>query len=116
MRLIVYFDSNMFCFLTTGTANKAVETNEMWRVRKKEIELEDERHKGKTQEESSSSQMKQNGSFMKRSLDKRCSSGDEKMSTCASSNKRWYTEDDEGLGDDDIETFLQSRYVLSHST
>ncbi|CAL9222836.1 unnamed protein product [Arabidopsis halleri] len=90
-------------------SNKAVETNEMWRVRKKEIELEDERQKGKTREESSSSQMKQNGSFMKRSLDKRCSSGDEKMITCASSNKRLYSEDDEGLGDDDIETFLQSR-------
>ncbi|KAG7583781.1 hypothetical protein ISN44_As08g032980 [Arabidopsis suecica] len=81
----------------------------MWRVRKKEIELEDEIHKGKSREESSSSQMKQNGSFLKRSLDKRCNSGDEKMVTCASSSKRWYSEDDEGLGDDDIETFLHSR-------
>jgi len=59
--------------------------------------------------------MKQNGSFMRRSLDKRFSSGDEKKVTCESSNKRWYSEDEEGLGDDDIETFLQSRCVLSHS-
>lgn len=88
----------------------------MWRVRKKEIELEDERLKKKEIEESSSSQMKQNGSFLKRSLDKRCISSDEKKVTCASSNKRWYSEDDEGLGDDDIETFLHSRYVPSHST
>lgn len=90
----------------------------MWRVRQKEIELEDERLKRKSREESSSSQMERSGSFSKRSLDKRCSSGDEKKVTHASSSsdKRWYSEDDEGLGDDEIGSFLQSRYVLSHST
>ncbi|VVA96772.1 unnamed protein product [Arabis nemorensis] len=96
------------------TANKAVETNEMWRVRQKEIELEDERLKRKSREESSSSsQMVHSGSFSRRSLDKRCSSGDEKKVTRASSSsswdKRWYSEDDKGLGDDEIESFLQSR-------
>ncbi|KAL1212166.1 hypothetical protein V5N11_028787 [Cardamine amara subsp. amara] len=91
-------------------SNKAVETNEMWRARKKEIGLEDERFKRKAREESSSSsKVKQNGSFSKMSLDKRCSSGDEKKVTRASSSKRWYSEDDEGLGDEELETFLQSR-------
>ncbi|KFK38159.1 hypothetical protein AALP_AA3G076600 [Arabis alpina] len=88
-------------------SNKAAETNEMWRVR--QIELEDERLKGKSREESSSrnSQMERNGSWR---LDTRCSSGDEKKVTHASSSdKRWYSEDDEGLGDDEIESFLQSR-------
>ncbi|EOA31372.1 hypothetical protein CARUB_v10014546mg [Capsella rubella] len=96
--------------LSVQQSNKAVETSEMWRARKKEIELEDERLKRKNREESSSSsQMKQNGSFLKRSLDKRCSSVDEKKVTCTSSNKRWYSEDDEGLRDDETETSLQPR-------
>ncbi|XP_010517523.1 PREDICTED: uncharacterized protein LOC104792945 [Camelina sativa] len=97
--------------LSVQQSNKAVETNEMWRVRKNEIELEDDvRLKRKEREESSSSHMKQNGSFLKRSLDKRCSSGDEKKVTCTSSNKSWYSEDDdEGLRDDEIMAFLQSR-------
>lgn len=80
----------------------------MWRLRQKE---KDERLKGKSREESSSSCQ------MERS-DKRCSSGDEKKVNHApsSSDKRWYSEDDEGLGDDEIESFLQSRYVLSFHT
>uniref|UniRef100_A0A1J3HJ82 Uncharacterized protein n=1 Tax=Noccaea caerulescens TaxID=107243 RepID=A0A1J3HJ82_NOCCA len=88
-------------------SNKAVETSEMWRLRQKE---KDERLKGNSREESSSSsQMVRSGSFSRRRLDKRCSSGDEKKVTHASSDKRWYSEDDEGLGDDEIESFLQSR-------
>ncbi|CAA7017134.1 unnamed protein product [Microthlaspi erraticum] len=90
-------------------SNKAVETSEMWRLRQKEKE---ETLKRKSREESSSSQMERSGSFSRRRLDKRCSSGDEKKVTHASSSspgKRWYSEDDEGLGDDDIESFLQSR-------
>ncbi|KAF8094272.1 hypothetical protein N665_0367s0055 [Sinapis alba] len=93
-------------------SNRAVETNEMWKARQKEIELENERLKRKSREESSSrSQMKRSGSFSKRSLDKRCSSSDEKKVTHASSSdKRLYLDDDdEGLGDDEIESFLQSR-------
>ncbi|KAL0699353.1 hypothetical protein Bca4012_055475 [Brassica carinata] len=92
-------------------SNRAVETSEMWKAREKEIELENERRKRKSREESSSSsQMKRNGSFLKRSLDKRCSSSDEKKVTHqSSSDKRLYLDDDEGLGDDEIESFLQSR-------
>ncbi|CAH8343613.1 unnamed protein product [Eruca vesicaria subsp. sativa] len=94
-------------------SNRAVETNEMWKAREKEIELENERLKRKSREESrSSSQMKRSGSFSKRSLDKRCSSSDDKKVThpSSSSDKRLYLDDDdEGFGDDEIESFLQSR-------
>ncbi|CAN6809644.1 unnamed protein product [Brassica oleracea] len=86
-------------------SNRAVETNEMWKAREKEIELENERRKRKSREESSSSsRMKRRGSFSKRSLDKRCSSSnDEKKFTHP------LDDEDEGLGDDEIESFLQSR-------
>ncbi|CAH2076989.1 unnamed protein product [Thlaspi arvense] len=92
-------------------ANKAVETNEMWRLRSEEIEL-DERLKRKSREESSSGQSEQNN---RRSFVKRCISVDENVTTRSSSssgsrNKRWQSEDDdEVLGDVEIETFLQSR-------
>uniref|UniRef100_A0A1J3E4N2 Protein FAM133 n=1 Tax=Noccaea caerulescens TaxID=107243 RepID=A0A1J3E4N2_NOCCA len=93
-------------------ANKAVETSEMWRLRSTEIEF-DERLKRKSREESSSGQSEQNN---RRSFVKRCSSADEiaarssSSSSSQSRNKRWQPEDDEeGLGDVEIETFLQSR-------
>ncbi|CAN6818377.1 unnamed protein product [Brassica oleracea] len=83
-------------------SNRAVETNEMWKAREKEIELENERRKRKSREESSSSS--RSSSFSKRSLDKRCSSSnDEKKFTHP------LDDEDEGLGDDEIESFLQSR-------
>ncbi|KAH0873560.1 hypothetical protein HID58_070922 [Brassica napus] len=81
-------------------------------------EQENERLKRKSREESSSSssssQMKQSSSFSKRSLDKRCSSINEerKITHQSSLDKRLYLDDDdEGLGDDEIESFLQSRYI-----
>ncbi|CAG7884925.1 unnamed protein product [Brassica rapa] len=93
-------------------SNRAVETNEMWKAR----ELENERLKRKSREESSrsSSQMKRSSSFSKRILDKRCSSinDERKITQQSSSDKRLYLDDDdEGLGDDEIESFLQSRCI-----
>ncbi|VVB10496.1 unnamed protein product [Arabis nemorensis] len=88
-------------------ANKAVDINEMWSLRSKEIES-DERLKRKSREESSSGQSE-------RSFVKRCTSVDENVTHSSSSssqsrNKRWRPEDEEqGLGDVDIDTFLQSR-------
>ncbi|CAL9227877.1 unnamed protein product [Arabidopsis halleri] len=94
-------------------ANKAVETNEMWSLRSKEIEF-DERLKRKSREESSSCQSEQNN---RRDFLKRCTSVDENVTTTSlspsssrSRNKRWQSEDDdEGLGDVEVKTFLQSR-------
>ncbi|CAH2054716.1 unnamed protein product [Thlaspi arvense] len=112
MRKLFVYSNLLHALFLDRTANKAVETNEMWRIRQKEIELEDERRKRKPRDESSSSQMGRSGSLSKRKFDKRCSSGDEIKVTHASSSssdKRWYSEDDEGLRDDEIESFLQSR-------
>ncbi|KAJ0252028.1 Uncharacterized protein HA466_0128920 [Hirschfeldia incana] len=98
-------------------ANKAVETDEMWRLRRAEVEF-DERLKRKSREESSGSgQSEQNN---KRSFVKRCTSVDENVarsspSSSRSRNKRWRPDDDDddddgkGLGDVEVETFLQSR-------
>lgn len=99
------------------TANKAVETDEMWKLRRAEIEF-DERLKRKSREESSSVQSEQNN---RRSFVKRCTSVDENVarsspSSSQSRNKRLqpdeYDDDGKGLGDVEVETFLQSRYVL----
>jgi hypothetical protein len=92
-------------------ANKAIETSEMWKLRSTEIEF-DERLKRKSREESSSGQSEQNN---RRSFVRRCTSADENVTRSESSssqsrNKRLQPEDDEeGLGDVEIETFLQSR-------
>ncbi|EOA18683.1 hypothetical protein CARUB_v10007259mg [Capsella rubella] len=95
-------------------ANKALETNEMWNLRSKEIEF-DERLKRKSREESSSGQSEHNN---RRGFVKRCTSLDENvtssLSTSPSSqnrNKRWQSENDndEGLGDVNGENFRQSR-------
>ncbi|KAG7545197.1 hypothetical protein ISN44_As12g006990 [Arabidopsis suecica] len=93
-------------------ANKAVETNEMWSLRSKEIEL-DERLKRKSREDTSNCQSEQNN---RRDFLKRCTSVDENVTISLSSsssrsrNKRWQSEDDDqGLGDVEVKTFLQSR-------
>ncbi|KAG7622761.1 hypothetical protein ISN44_As04g035270 [Arabidopsis suecica] len=95
-------------------ANKAVETNEMWSLRSKEIEF-GERLKRKLRDESSNGQSEQNN---RRDFLKRCTSVDENVTTTSlspsssrSRSKRWQSEDDddEGLGDVEVKTFLQSR-------
>ncbi|KAJ4873522.1 hypothetical protein Rs2_44795 [Raphanus sativus] len=95
-------------------ANKAVETDEMWRLRRTEIEF-DQRLKRKSRDESTSVQSEHNNS---RSFVKRCTSVDDNVarsspSSSQSRNKRWqpgYDDDDgKGLGDVEVETFLQSR-------
>ncbi|CAN8269574.1 unnamed protein product [Cochlearia groenlandica] len=84
-------------------SNKAVETNEMWRLRQQELELEEYERLNRISREGSS------GSFLKKSLDKR-------KVTNASSEKRWSSEDDQGIGDDEIESFLQSRIKRGRGT
>lgn len=99
-------------------ANKAVETDEMWRLRHAEIEF-DQRLKRKSREVSNGSGQSEQGD--RRSFVKRCTSVDENVarsspSSSQSRNKIWQPDGDdndgEGLGDVEVETFLQSRYVL----
>ncbi|XP_010437732.1 PREDICTED: uncharacterized protein LOC104721446 [Camelina sativa] len=104
-------------------ANKALETNEMWSLRSKEIQC-DERLKSKSREESSSKSREESSSGQsehskRKGFVKRCTSLDENVTTRLSSpsssqnrNKRWQSEDDDdyqGLRDVDVKTFLQSR-------
>ncbi|XP_018470795.1 uncharacterized protein LOC108842395 [Raphanus sativus] len=97
-------------------ANKAVETDEMWRLRRTEIEF-DQSLKRKSRDESGSNvQSEQNN---RRGFVKRCTSVDENdarssPSSSQSRDKRWQPDyddhdDGKGLGDVEVETFLQSR-------
>ncbi|KAB2091928.1 hypothetical protein ES319_A03G229000v1 [Gossypium barbadense] len=91
-------------------ANRAVEVNEMWRVRQKEIELND-RLKGRSKKDTSHIR-----SYGDTSNSSRRTSGkhESDFSASCSSSKRpdessRSREDDEGLRDEEIEEFLQSR-------
>ncbi|TYI37945.1 hypothetical protein ES332_A03G251200v1 [Gossypium tomentosum] len=91
-------------------ANRAVEVNEMWRVRQKEIELND-RLKGRSKKDTSHIR-----SYGDTSNSSRRTSGNHEsdFSASCSSSKRpdessRSREDDEGLRDEEIEEFLQSR-------
>lgn len=91
-------------------ANRSVEVNEMWRVRQKELEL-DNRLKGRSGEESSSRRRDRDVSNSPRSSSKRCVVTDKDASALCSSSKRVYEDcsmEDE-LKDEDIEEFLHAR-------
>ncbi|KAJ9175038.1 hypothetical protein P3X46_013625 [Hevea brasiliensis] len=81
-------------------ANRAVEVNEMWRIRQKELELDD-RLKGRSRHENSSSTSKRHATV------------DDNTGASCSSSKRisgnCYSKQDEGLRDDEVEEFLHSR-------
>ncbi|XP_050209523.1 uncharacterized protein LOC126660206 [Mercurialis annua] len=83
-------------------ANRAVEVDEMWRARQKELELDD-RQKGPRHENTHLPR-----STSKRHAENGCSSS----ISCSSSVKasgNLYSRDDEGLKDDEVENFLHSR-------
>ncbi|KAJ8434107.1 hypothetical protein Cgig2_005786 [Carnegiea gigantea] len=87
-------------------ANRAVEVNEMWRVRQKELELDD-RLKGKSRDEGS--HVKEEGDRVtSRSRSKRRDS-DASCSSSKISYEDRHSRDDYGLKDEEIEKFLHSR-------
>ncbi|XP_021300276.1 serine/arginine-rich splicing factor 11 [Herrania umbratica] len=90
-------------------ANRAVEVNEMWRVRQKELELND-RLKGRSRDDSRHSRSHGDISNPSRSTSRR---HDSNASASCSSSKRVaessYSREDEGLRDGEIEEFLNSR-------
>ncbi|KAK9286279.1 hypothetical protein L1049_014669 [Liquidambar formosana] len=93
-------------------ANRAVEVNEMWRVRQKEREL-DERLKGRVGDNSSSDRSHRDISNSPRSASKRHATTDKNAGASCSSSKRvsedCYSREEEGLRDEEIEEFLHSR-------
>ncbi|GLT47584.1 hypothetical protein SLA2020_212710 [Shorea laevis] len=90
-------------------ANKAVEVNEMWRVRKKELELND-RLKGRSKDVGSSSRNHRDiGSSVRNSSRMH---DDIASTSCTSSKKvteNCYSGKDECLRDEEVEEFLHSR-------
>ncbi|XP_057493645.1 uncharacterized protein LOC130779111 [Actinidia eriantha] len=93
-------------------ANRAVEVNEMWRVRQKELELDD-RLKVRLRDDTSSDRSNRDRSSSKRSINKRHTGIETSASVPCSSSKRviqdCYSSEDEGLKDEDIDEFLHSR-------
>lgn len=102
-----------FNFPSSKSANRAVEVNEMWRVRQKELELDD-RIKGRLKDESNNGKnhMESNPS---RSISKRHVATNDSSNASCSSSKGAYSCDsreDDGLRDEELEKFLHSRSAL----
>lgn len=93
-------------------ANRVVEVNEMWRVRQKELELDD-RLRGRSRDESSSDRSRSDFSSSSRSTTKRHSTSDRNASASCSPSKRasdyCQSKEDGGLRDEEVEEFLHSR-------
>ncbi|KAE8670194.1 DUF21 domain-containing protein [Hibiscus syriacus] len=90
-------------------ANRAVEVNEMWRARQKELELND-RLKGGSENDTKHSRSYRNSRNSSRRTSEKHDS--DLSASCSSSkimNESSYLGEDEGLRDEDIEKFLQSR-------
>ncbi|KAK2987443.1 hypothetical protein RJ640_018580 [Escallonia rubra] len=93
-------------------SNRAVEVNEMWRLRQKERELDD-RPKKRLRGESNNGGSLGDLGDSRRSTSKRHADSDRNAWASCSSSKRIcqdrYTSEDEGLRDDEVEEFLQTR-------
>lgn len=93
-------------------ANKAVEVDEMWRLRQKELEL-DNRIKGRSRDESSSRRHHKDASSSRSSSSDRHDIDDHSVepscSQSRSAHESRHKRGDEGLGDEEIEEFLLSR-------
>ncbi|KAF8027882.1 hypothetical protein BT93_E0719 [Corymbia citriodora subsp. variegata] len=92
-------------------ANKAVEVNEMWRLRQKELEL-DNRIKGRSREESSSRRHHKDASPSRSSSNGHDIDDYSVETSCSrsrSAHESHRKRGDEGLGDEEIEEFLHSR-------
>ncbi|XP_050367168.1 uncharacterized protein LOC126785498 [Argentina anserina] len=89
-------------------ANKAVEVNEMWRIRQKELEL-DERRKGKMQE-SRNDRNPGNGSTLRSTS--HAAIDDNAHATCSSNQRAdesCHSREESGLREEELEEFLHSR-------
>lgn len=97
------------------TANRAVEVNEMWRLREKQLEL-DTKLRG-TRSESSSGRGHKDTHESHTSTSRARSEEENSASASLSSKKRsvdhFNSMEDEGLKDDEIDQFLQSRFACS---
>ncbi|KAJ1429480.1 hypothetical protein SESBI_08248 [Sesbania bispinosa] len=88
-------------------ANRAVEVNEMWRVRQKELEL-DNRVKG-TSIDISSGDRSRRDDISSRSAGRNAAIDNSTRTSASCSSKREYEHSPEGLKDEELEEFLHSR-------
>lgn len=91
-------------------ANRAAEVDEMWRVRQKELELDD-RLMGRSKHESRYRSKRHHADSPERSSRHEEADGNA-AGSCTSSkrgNEDYYSDEDGGLRDDEIEEFLHSR-------
>lgn len=88
-------------------ANRAVQVNEMWRAREKELELEAKLKGNRLKDKAVCYNAKDHGDFYRKGYSAR---REEKASRIYGHDDRSYHSSDEGaLGDDEVETFLLSR-------
>ncbi|CAL4894798.1 unnamed protein product [Urochloa decumbens] len=85
-------------------ANRVVEVNEMWRAREKELELE-----SKMKNRSSRSKNLDDSRGEKRKSDSRNHSSSSRVEQEGIAYSNSYSDQEDGLGDDEIERFLHSR-------
>jgi len=85
-------------------ANRVVEVNEMWRAREKELELE-----SKMNSRSSKSKDLDDAKGQKRKSDSRNHSSSSRLEKEGITYSNSYSDQEDGLGDDEIERFLHSR-------
>lgn len=107
MNLIFRF---LYCFI----ANRAVETNEMWRVRQKELEVDD-RVKHESNNLRSNGPSYRDGKSLGSTSNRHAVADDSANASCSSSkglHDGCHSRKDDGLRDEELEEFLHSRYRL----
>lgn len=101
--LVVYL-LNWHDMCCSPTANRVVEVNEMWRAREKELELESKMKRSRGLGDARGE---------KRKSDLRNQSSSPRVEEEGIAYNSSYSDQEDGLGDDDIEKFLHSRSVFS---
>lgn len=92
-------------------ANRAVEVNELWRAREKELEL-DKRVTGTSKDKNSGNRIHKDHNPLRST--RRHTGADKSNSAFAScSTKKEYEHIAEGLKDEELEEFLHSRYYCT---
>lgn len=95
-------------------ANKAVEVNEMWRIRQKELDLDIQLKERSTNAGRNDKTNYTDIASTSRSMSKRFSINDDSGSASCSSGKAVHTniesDIDGGLKDEEVEEFLHSRW------
>lgn len=92
-------------------ANRAVEVNEMWRAREKELEL-DKRASGTSSRDKSSDDKGYRNYSSSRSAERHDGADKSTGASASCSTKKEREHTPEGLKDEELEEFLHSRYYF----